>query len=66
MSQRPSPFTVRPKRLAIALLISAATVGALAIAFTVFYHPVMVWLNNEQWCAEVNSVGKVQASSLRL
>jgi hypothetical protein len=29
-------------------LISLATVDALAIAFTVFYHPVMVWLTGNE------------------
>ncbi|MBW4538986.1 MAG: hypothetical protein KME43_07535 [Myxacorys chilensis ATA2-1-KO14] len=61
MSQRPSPLTIRPKKILPIFLISLATVSALAIAFTVFYHPIMVWLAHGQWCADVNSVGKVQA-----
>ncbi|MBW4542529.1 MAG: hypothetical protein KME43_25865 [Myxacorys chilensis ATA2-1-KO14] len=61
MAQQPSPLTIRPKKLLIALLISLTALGVLAVATTVFYHPVMVWLNHGDWCADVNSVGKVQA-----
>lgn len=61
MTGRPSPLTLRPKRLLIALLISVTTVSALAIAVVLFYHPVMVWLHHGQWCADVNSEAKVQA-----
>jgi type II secretory pathway component PulJ len=61
MSQRPSPLTIRPKNLAIALLISIAIVSFLAIAIARFYHPIMVWLNHGQWCADVNAEVKVQA-----
>ncbi|MBW4422439.1 MAG: hypothetical protein KME13_25055 [Myxacorys californica WJT36-NPBG1] len=61
MTRRSSPLTLRPKKIAIALLISVTTVSALAIAVTFFYHPVMVWLHHGQWCADVNSEAKVQA-----
>ncbi|MBW4419680.1 MAG: hypothetical protein KME13_10670 [Myxacorys californica WJT36-NPBG1] len=61
MSQRPSPLTIRPKKILPIFLISLAIASALAIAFTVFYHPAMVWLHHGQWFADVNSEAKVQA-----
>jgi hypothetical protein len=33
----------------------------LGLAITLFRHPVMVWLNHGDWCADVNAKGEVQA-----
>jgi hypothetical protein len=61
MTQRPSPFTIRPKKILIPLLISLSVLGVLAVTIVFSYHPVMVWLNHGKWCADVNAQAKVLA-----
>jgi hypothetical protein len=56
-----SPFTIRPKKLLIPLLVSLSALGVLAVTIVFSYHPVMVWLNHGQWCADVTGEAKVVA-----
>lgn len=61
MTEPPSPFTIRPKKLLILSLVALSALGILAVASVFTYHPVMVWLNHGQWCADVNAQAKVLA-----